>query len=317
MFFVLVLSASALSSVLLLWALIPCLRTRLMDLPNSRSSHKLPTPRAGGLVFVLLVAFACIFDFFFNISPGNYFNSVFLLALPLAFVGFLDDRHNLFAGYRYIFQLATALLMVSLSGLPLSLFVLPFLVIALTAVTNFTNFMDGLDGLVSGCMIINLSVLGVVLQAPWTLWVLVGSLLGFLAWNWSPSKVFMGDVGSTFLGGVYGGLLLQACCWQEALGLLLVATPLLADAASCVLRRFISRHQVFRAHRLHLFQRLHQAGWTHSRVALVYLIATGTLAVAMLTGGLPLVFWFSLAVVLFGVWLDQNYAVPFAVASNS
>ena len=213
----------------LLRALLPNLRRRLLDQPNARSSHSQPTPRGGGVAFVLLAA-------------GTQLAMVALplLALPLAVVGFLDDRHNLSAGLRYGVQLATALLVILASPLPLPWLGLPLLLIAVTAVINFTNFMDGLDGLVSGCMAVAFSALALKLAAPWPIWWLVGALLGFLLWNWSPAKVFMGDVGSTFLGAVFAGLVLQAPSWQEALGLLLVATPLLGDAFLCVPRRLLS-----------------------------------------------------------------------------
>ena len=78
----------------------------------------------------------------------------------------------------------------------------------------------------------------------------------------------MGDVGSTFLGAVFVGLLLQAGNWVDAFGYFLIGTSLLADACLCVLRRFFAGQRIFRAHRLHLFQRLHLAGLPHSRVPL-------------------------------------------------
>ena len=177
--------------------------------------------------------------------------------------------------------------------------------------------MDGLDGLVAGCMTVTIAALAIALDAPWPLWALVGSLLGFLIWNWSPAKVFMGDVGSTFLGAVFAGLVLQATSWSEAFGCLLVATPLLGDACLCVPRRLFAGQRVFQAHRLHLFQRLHQAGWSHSRVSLTYTAATALLALAMLAGGWPWVFGLAVAELLFGFWLDQRVAVPFSVVSKS
>jgi len=252
-----------------------------------------------------------------------------LLAAPLAVVGLLDDRHNLPASWRYGVQLITAALMLGFSPLVqgfglavasgswLLLPVFALLVIAVTAVINFTNFTDGLDGLVAGCMAVTIAALSLSLTAPWPLWVLVGSLLGFLLWNWSPAKVFMGDVGSTFLGAVFAGLVLQASSWQEALGCLLVATPLLGDACLCVPRRLLAGQRVFQAHRLHLFQRLNQAGWSHARVSLTYIVATAVLALAMLAGGWLWVFGLSVVELLLGVWLDQRVAVPFAVASQS
>ena len=75
--------------------------------------------------------------------------------------------------------------------------------------------------------------------------------------------------------------------------------------------------RVFQAHRLHLFQRLQQAGWPHARVSLTYLSGTALLAVVMLVGGLPWVLSLSVAELLIGVWLDQRVAVPFAAASKS
>ena len=80
---------------------------------------------------------------------------------------------------------------------------------------------------------------------------------------------------------------------------------------------FFLRSESFWAHRLHLFQRLHQAGWPHARVSSTYIIATALLALAMLWGGLPWVLGFAVLELLVGLWLDQRVAVPFAVASES
>jgi len=79
----------------------------------------------------------------------------------------------------------------------------------------------------------------------------------------------------------------------------------------------LAGQRIFQAHRLHLFQRLHQAGWCHAHVSSPYIAATGVLAIALLVGGLAWVIGFALAELLIGVWLDQHVAVPFAVASTS
>ncbi len=302
----------------LLHILIPHLRRRLLDQPNIRSSHVQPTPRGGGIAFVSVSVVASAFGLFFSGSAPLMAAPV--LALPLAVVGLLDDRHNLPVSWRYGVQLATALFVVLLSRLVVpSLIFLPLsvlLVVAVTAVINFTNFMDGLDGLVAGCMAVAIAAAAFRLGAPWPIWVLVGSLLGFLVWNWSPAKVFMGDVGSTFLGAVFASLVLHASSWSEALGLLLVATPLLGDAFFCVSRRFFAGQRVFQAHRLHLFQRLHQAGWPHARVSSLYIAVSAVLAWALHAGGLPWVLAFSGIVLVLGFWLDQRVAVPFVVSSQ-
>ena len=321
----LVVALAAFATWWLLRALLPNLRRRLLDQPNSRSSHSQPTPRGGGVAFVLVAAAACAIGWLgtpFSGQPGLAGSplamvALHLLPLPLAVVGFLDDHHNLSASLRYCVQLATALLLILVSPLPLPWLSLPLLLIAMTSVINFINFMDGLDGLVGGCMAVAIGALAIALAAPRPVWALVGSLLGFLLWNWSPAKVFMGDVGSTFLGAVFAGLVLQAPNWPEALGLLLVATPLLGDACFCVPRRLLAGQSVFQAHRLHLFQRLHQAGWPHARVSSLYIASTAVLALALLAGGWPWVVGLAAAELLVGVWLDQRVAVPFAVASRS
>jgi Fuc2NAc and GlcNAc transferase len=313
-----------LSTAFLLTWLEPILRRRLMDQPNDRSSHHLPTPRGGGLAFVLVASVGSVLAWLIRSGSSSAslpFVAAPLLALPLALVGFFDDHHNLPASWRYAVHLVTALLVVLVSPLVAKSFellpLLALLLISVTAVINFTNFMDGLDGLVAGCMAVAMTAAGIQLSAPWPIWALVGALLGFLFWNWSPAKVFMGDVGSTFLGAVYAVLVLQASTCSEALALLLVATPLLADASLCVPRRLFAGHRVFQAHRLHLFQRLHQAGWPHSRVSILYIAGTAVLAVAVLWGGLPWVITLAVLELLVGIWLDQQVAVPFAVASRS
>lgn len=284
-----------------------CFGYRFLDQPSVRSSHKLPTPRGGGVTFVLIgsLAVACL---------GSWLS---LLCLPLALVGFQDDRHNLPAGLRYGVQVATALVLLlisPLSALTAGWMPLLLLLIAATAVINFTNFMDGLDGLVAGCMAVLFTA--AALTGMPALWPLVGALLGFLLWNWSPAKVFMGDVGSTFLGAVFAGVVLQQASFTAALGLLMVATPLLADACICVPRRLMAGQQVFQAHSLHLFQRLHQAGWSHTSVSSLFIAATAVLALALLWGGLPWLITLASFELLLGIWLDQRVAVPFAVASR-
>ena len=322
---ILVAAVSGICSWIILYGLIPYLRLRILDQPSKRSSHSIPKPSGGGLSFVILSCVVSLLDCFFWFSDAASVNTPLivapLVAFPLSLVGLLDDRFNLPASWRYFVQLSTALLVVLLSPLLTpSLVFLPLLfllIIAVTAVINFTNFMDGLDGLVAGCMVLILAAAALELSTPWSIWVTIGALLGFLFWNWSPSKVFMGDVGSTFLGAVFTILVLQSSSWSEALALLLIATPLLGDACICVLRRFFGGQQIFMAHRLHLFQRLQQAGWPHARVSLTYIAATAVLALAMLAGGWPWVFSLAVAELLVGVWLDQRVAVPFSVASKN
>jgi UDP-N-acetylmuramyl pentapeptide phosphotransferase/UDP-N-acetylglucosamine-1-phosphate transferase len=297
---------AAVAAWLLTAALIPVLRRHMLDQPNARSSHANPTPRGGGGAFVLVVGLAWLWQ-------GSWW---LLWCLPLALVGLIDDRRGLPVAWRYGVQVLTAgalLLHPVLPGVSASWWVVPVVLIAATALINFTNFMDGLDGLVAGCMTLVFAV--AALRGLPQLWPLVGALLGFLPWNWSPARVFMGDGGSTFLGVVLVAALLHCGSWGDAFGLSLVALPLLADALSCVVRRALAGQPVLQAHRLHLYQRLHQAGWSHRRVSGTYLAATAALALLLLTGGWPVVLVGAIVLLGIGFSLDRSVAVPFAKAA--
>ena len=191
------------------------------------------------------------------------------------------------------------------------------LLFSITAIINFVNFMDGIDGLVAGCMLIIIASISWMLHIPWPYWSLAGALLGFLLLNWSPAKVFMGDVGSTFLGAVFAGLVLQARSWHEAFSFLLVLSPLLADAFICIVRRLFAGHNIFKARRLHLFQRIHQAGWSHRQVSILYASATAMLAFALIFGNFLSLVFCVIAELSFGYVLSRRVAVDFDIASIS
>jgi UDP-N-acetylmuramyl pentapeptide phosphotransferase/UDP-N-acetylglucosamine-1-phosphate transferase len=312
----------ALAGWLLLLLLLPLLRRGLLDRPNARSAHSAPTPRGGGAAFVLVAAAGSL------VGPAAA-PPIPMLCLPLALVGLLDDRLNLAAGWRYGVQALTAALLLAITALPLPQGWLRWplaalLLVAITAVINFFNFMDGLDGLVAASTVPLLAAAALGLGLAWP-WPLLGALLGFLRFNWSPARVFMGDVGSTFLGAVFAGLVLQAPTWPQALALLLAATPLLADALICVLRRLLAGQNIFRAHRLHLYQRLQQAGWSHRRVAALYALACAALAGLPLAAaaaagpelGQAMLLVLVLAVLGLGAALDRVVAVPFSRPSSA
>lgn len=286
---------------MLLWWLVPVLRQRLPDLPNARSSHRSPTPRGGGLAFVVVATLLT------PLYAQGATAWIPVVCAPLALVGILDDRFNLPALWRYVAQLLTALALMAMTSLSLPLWSLPFVLLAVTAIINFFNFMDGLDGLVASC--------AAVLMLASGQWVLAGALLGFLLWNWSPARVFMGDVGSTYLGAIFAGLVLQRPEPLQSLLFLLVATPLLADAFVCVLRRWHAGQQIFQPHRLHLYQRLHSAGWPHASVSFLYLLQTSLLSVGFFFAlPLPSMLGAVFMVLWLGFWLDQKQASSFSGA---
>ncbi len=299
---------AAVLSGLLVAALLPLLRRGLLDHPNSRSSHQRATPRGGGVAFVLIGSLLTAL-----LGQGRE-ALIPLLCCPLALVGLLDDRFNLPAGLRYGAQLLTATALLAVAETPLPPWTWPLALVAITAVINFVNFMDGLDGLVAGCATV-IFCLVATLPGGGSLGPLAGSLVGFLVWNWSPARVFMGDVGSTWLGAVFAGLVLQQPGSTAAVGLLLTGLPLLADPLLCVLRRLGAGQRIFEAHRLHLYQRLHQAGWSHRRVARLYIGATAALALALRLLGTEATVALAALELALGARLERCEALPFAPAS--
>jgi Fuc2NAc and GlcNAc transferase len=288
---------SAILSWLLTWLLIPVLERGFMDTPNQRSSHIRPTPRGGGLAFVVI---GTLLHVNYTTGPSRW---VPLICLPLALVGLVDDFKGLPAVVRYVVQVGTALGLIAISSLPISNLFLLLFVLLITAIINFTNFMDGLDGLVAGC--------AVLLMAATSSWAISGAIFGFLIWNWAPAKVFMGDVGSTFIGAVFGGMLLQTSSSHDIFHLLLVAFPLMADSFFCLSRRLIHRENIFKAHRKHLFQRLQQAGWSHQRVALLYIVSTAILLGAYKFVDISALQFAIICEFLFAVYLDMRVASTF------
>ena len=300
------------SSFILSWCLlkisIPYLIKNVIDKPNHRSSHKVPKPTGGGISFVISGVIMSIFT-------GNFLP---IFCLPLAFVGFIDDLISLKRSIRFSTQLITVTLIIYESQfmekfgeldrfIYFILFIL--LIIIGVAIVNFINFMDGIDGLVAGSMILIFSLGSILISNSFLIF--IGALFAFIIWNWYPSKVFMGDGGSTFLGGLFFGLLLDSSSLFELVKILIVSSSLIMDAFTCVLRRFINNQKIFDPHSSHLYQRLYQAGWDHSSVAILYILCILTLGISMIIGDFLLMIYLLLIQLLIGLFLDQKIATPF------
>ena len=292
-----------------IFSLLPILRKYLLDVPNSRSSHSLETPTGGGISFILVSTVVLYIS-------GNYLP---IICFPLALIGLLDDIFQVNFIIRYFIQFVVALLIIGNSqiffhnaiNLEILLTIISYLFLAffITSIINFTNFMDGADGLITSSLIIIFLVDAIKIDS--SLFILVGSLLAFLKWNWYPSKLFMGDAGSTFLGAMLIGISLNAENIGLTLMTLMPAIPLLLDAAICVVRRFLAKEKIFEAHSLHLFQRLYQAGWSHSKISIYYLLATSIVGIAVLVNSWSLIITSLLVILVFASYLDQKVAIPF------
>ena len=257
---------SAIFSLILYKNLIPFFGKYKLDTPNKRSSHILPTPTSGGLIFVLC-------SVFYGLMSKQY---IFILCMPLAIVGFIDDRFNLPSWFRFLSQTVTSIFIIRSSNVLLNFqysfliqsLIIIILVIFISAVINFSNFIDGIDGLLSTCILIVFVTLA--FESSTNLWVLNGSILGFIFWNKFPAKIFMGDVGSTFLGAIYSYLVITSPNFQVAFEKILIGSPIFIDTVSCLLIRLKNKQNIFSAHKMHFYQRLSQNGWGHSKIVFLF-----------------------------------------------
>ncbi|MBP6211389.1 MAG: glycosyltransferase family 4 protein, partial [Anaerolineales bacterium] len=298
-------------------------RRQIMDHPNERSSHSMPTPRGGGLAIVLIVMGAGGWS---ASEAGLDRSLVYLISgAVIAWLGWRDDVHSLSPRVRFTVQGLVAA--VSIYGLGYFKFVtiplfgelyLGWVGILITflwivGLTNAYNFMDGIDGIAGGVALaaaLGWMMLASNMQNGFVFWVslaVAAGSLGFLFHNWSPAKIFMGDVASTFLGYTFAVLpLLSADQGGDALmlGTLLMWTFIM-DAGVTFIRRALKREQLFSAHRTHLYQRLVIGGYKHATISVLYILLTllaGILSFAWSTGqayappliivGLPLIWIF-------------------------
>jgi len=254
----------------------------LLDRPNQRSSHSTIVPRAGGVAVALAVVAALALVPGFRAETAAL---VLLGSLALGVVGLADDRFGLSPAVRITAQLAVASFIVlsvgPLERLPfpppfdpeLGPLATPITLLWIVAVVNFFNFLDGIDGLAA--LQATITAVGIAL-ASWEAGAvllavaLAGASAGFLPFNWSPAGIFLGDVGSYFVGGLLAALPLLAAPGARSSAVLLVSLSLwlfLADASLTLIRRAGRGERVWQAHREHAYQQL-SAKFGHARVAL-------------------------------------------------
>ncbi|MBC53926.1 MAG: glycosyl transferase [Gammaproteobacteria bacterium] len=276
-------------ALLLSWLICALLVRRggwLMDVPVERSAHQRATPRGGGIAIVV-----SLYSFLVMLASQGLLNlfqfSVLLCAVPVAVAGFADDIRSLSVKVRLPVHLLAALIALVLLG-PVpepffsGLIELPYilmsalLMIALVWLLNLYNFMDGIDTLAAGQCLFVSGAAAILLPDSQTAlaWVCGGlffATLGFFLWNLPPARLFMGDVGSTFLGFFLGllGLLshfdgsLSVWVWVLLMGVFI------ADTTCTLLRRWVSGFSVTQGHSTHAYQHLARRLGSHGRVALL------------------------------------------------
>ena len=287
--FLIALTAAALTAAFLFWLLRNDSILLAKDMPSSRGLHQRVVPRGGGLAIFAVVTLLAALGYLHGIRDAELTLVTVASLVGVAVMGFLDDRFNLSVSGRFLAGFAfTALLAAgSLADQPVLMFGQEYnlssgVLVVVGALSifwlmNLFNFMDGADG-VAG-------VQSLVASAALAFWfayegqeflalvnsALAGACLGFLWFNWSPARVFMGDVGSLALGAWFGvmsligvtrfGLPLEA--------LLTLLGVFVFDATLTLFRRLFKGKRITQAHREHLYQKLILAGFSHAQVSVL------------------------------------------------
>ena len=255
----------------------------LMDIPNERSSHTVPTPRGGGLAIAITWFVALSYLFYIqSIEPKLYY--ALMAGALLCIISFIDDIYTIKALPRFIIHaLVAALGLYSIDGvggLNFGFFmlrdswVLNFIAfIGIVWFINLFNFIDGIDGYAAGETVFISSVIYYFVGANYLL-VLVMATLGFLFWNWDKAKIFMGDVGSTLLG--YTLIVLMIYFNQthqfSLLNGLILSSVFWFDATYTLYKRFRNKEKLSEAHRKHAYQRIIQYGFSHQKTVLLAMV---------------------------------------------
>jgi Fuc2NAc and GlcNAc transferase len=303
----------------------------ILDLPNSRSSHKVITPRGGGLPIVFLWGILLgwvIYQFHLPYQTALIFGP----ALVVGYLGYIDDRKSLSAFSRLLVHILSAVIVLIALGASkeyvLPLYFLPIwavfllLTISLVWFTNLFNFMDGMDGIAGtealfffglASYIFWQSGSDVLMVLSWGLFALVS---GFLTWNWPPARIFLGDTGSGFLGMLMAIFALVGSIWYgvSIFVWLIISGVFWFDASVTLIRRLLCKENIMTAHCSHAYQRLLQRQFSH-RTVLLMIMAVNSLLTWMaymvyLDPQIGLIMFIYASMLLTGLYLIVEYLKP-------
>lgn len=246
-----------------------------LDQPNERKVHKKAMPLLGGL----MMFFGFLFGYMVFAPQSNQMLSILIASMIVILTGMIDDIKPLKAKQKLLGQVIAALIItvygeillndITFFGLyfDFGIFCYPITIIFIVALMNCINFIDGLDGLACGISTIFFLTVGILAFIFHNLgsleitlaFVMLGACLGFLVFNFNPSKIFMGETGSMFLGFMISVICLMgfkaATLTSLVVPLLILAIPIL-DTFFAILRRIIHKKPIYEADKQHLHHQL-------------------------------------------------------------
>jgi len=249
-------------------------RANLLDVPNERSSHQVATPRGGGLSIVIVFLGAVLVLYVFGQPPTDVLSALLVGGVMVAGIGFIDDHRHVPAKWRFLVQtIAATFALQRLGGLPemqlgemhvdLGIVGDALAIVFTVWLINLYNFMDGIDGIVAVeviCISVSALVIGAIPEGSFVgilLGILAASTLGFLVWNWPPAKIFLGDVGSGFVGFVLATMAIV--CSQMAImplwSWLILSGVFVVDATVTLLVRVLHGQKWYEPHKNHAYQK--------------------------------------------------------------
>lgn len=266
----------------------------LLDKPDERKIHSHPVPRLGGIAIWVCTILSFVALILLSYYPHRSLLSGLLLGSSLMFLlGLVDDIYALSAKFKFVLQISIATIVFCL-GVKISAIFIPFIGMVdipmalsylitigwIVGISNAVNFIDGVDGLAGSVITISCVTLGVIFMAlapsnvvgALVSFILAGSMLGFLTYNFNPAKIFMGDSGALFGGFLLATLSvmysMQADGWKMYVPLLILAVPIL-DITFSSLRRILKGTSPFVADAEHIHHKLLQFGFTQNKAVFV------------------------------------------------
>ncbi len=262
---------------------------RVVDIPNRRSSHTVPTPRGGGVAVILGVLAGLLVGLPMRGPVGAAFGTGFLLGV----VGLWEDIRGLRISVRLTLQVLVSMAAVLWLLASLETRTLPYVVAVILAVfwlvgfTNAFNFMDGINGISAAQLIVAglaWMIIGVVEGIELVTVsgaITAGSSFGFLPWNFPKARFFMGDVGSYFSGGWLAMIaLLGVGMGVHPAAMLAPLLVYVADTTYTLTRRVARGEDWLKSHRSHVYQRLVISGWSHVKTTLFFTVVAVMTAMA-------------------------------------